>query len=96
MKGANEFQPTAQGKASVWPSALIKHWKRCLIAEQQGLAPPPPPTEEELLNSDLLRWPEVERETGLKRGHAHFLIREQRFPAPLKLPAAITNSSEAA
>lgn len=79
-----------KGKASVWPSELIKHWKRYLIAEQQGLAPPPPPTEEELLNSELWRWPEVEQETGLKRGHAHWLIREGRFPAPLKLPAAKT------
>ena len=33
----------------------------------------------------LIRWPEVERLAGIKRGHAHHLIKEDRFPAPLKL-----------
>ena len=84
-----------RGKACVWVSAKVKYWKRCLIAEDQGEPKPSPPTQEEILNSDLLRWPEVEKETGLKRGHAHWLIREKRFPAPLKLPAAVTKSAVA-
>jgi predicted DNA-binding transcriptional regulator AlpA len=82
-----------RGKASVWIEAEVTHWVACRIAEARG-EPLPDPTKG--VPHRLLRWPEVERMAGIKRGHAHFLIRSNRFPAPLKLPAAITKSQEAA
>ena len=87
---------TIPGKASVWLSAQVQHFNAKIIAEQLGLAPPPPPTDQELLDSELWRWPEVERLTGIKRGHAHWLIREGRFPAQLKLPAVKTEAPKVA
>ena len=82
------------GKASAWLSVLIDYWTQCVIANAQGETTPPYPTPEEISKSDLLRWPEVEKRTGTKRGHAHWMIREGRFPAPVKLPAARSESSE--
>ncbi len=39
----------------------------------------PPPT------NRLLRWPDVQLMTGICRSHAHQLIAQGKFPAPIKL-----------
>lgn len=33
----------------------------------------------------VLRWPEVQKRTGLCRSHAYDLARKGRFPAPIKI-----------
>lgn len=33
----------------------------------------------------VLRWPEVQKRTGLCRSHAHDLARKGKFPSPIKL-----------
>lgn len=33
----------------------------------------------------LLRWPDVQARVGICRSHAHNLIKEDQFPAPIKL-----------
>ncbi len=39
----------------------------------------PPKTER------FLRWPDVQMRVGICRSHAHNLIKEEKFPAPIKL-----------
>ena len=82
-----------QGKASVWVEAEIIHWVACRIAEARDESEPALPED---VPHRLLRWPEVERIAGIKRGHAHFLIKSNRFPAPIKLPAAQEHGPQAA
>ena len=84
---------SSKGKASVWIEAEINHWVASRIAEARC---EPAPAFPEGAPHRLLRWPEVERIAGIKRGHAHFLIRSNRFPAPIKLPAAQECGSHAA
>lgn len=36
-------------------------------------------------NDRILRWPEVHRRVGICRSHAHQLVSQGRFPAPIKL-----------
>ena len=33
----------------------------------------------------VLRWPEVQKRTGLCRSHVHHLAKRGRFPTPIKL-----------
>ncbi|WKD50513.1 helix-turn-helix transcriptional regulator [Microbulbifer spongiae] len=37
------------------------------------------------LNDPILRLPEVERQTGLKKTHIYALVRKSKFPTPIKL-----------
>ena len=95
IKQKSQFN--SAGKASVWIESEIRHWISCRIAEARGEPIPDLPQDgPESPAERLLRWPEVERLTGIKRGHAHWLIREGRFPAQLKLPAAKTQTPKAA
>ena len=92
MKNIKTAPPATQGKASVWVESEVQHIVDCWIADARGEDHPPPPKDKP---QRLVRYPEVERMTGLKRGHLSWLIRENRFPAPLKLPAARTESAAA-
>lgn len=85
-----EVPRTQSGKACVWIEAEVAHWVACRIAEARG---EPVPEPQAGAPHRLLRWPEVERLAGIKRGHAHFLIRSNRFPAPLKLPASVERNT---
>jgi prophage regulatory protein len=39
------------------------------------------------VNDRVLRWPEVKQRVGLCRSHAHNLVTQGKFPAPIKLGA---------
>ena len=78
--------PLPKGKASVWVESEVQHFVDCCVAEQRG-EDPPIKQANGATPIRLIRFPEVERMTGLKRGHTNWLIRQGRFPAPLKLPA---------
>ena len=36
-------------------------------------------------NDRILRWPEVRQRVGICRSHAHNLVAQGKFPAPIKL-----------
>ncbi len=76
----------SKGKAVVWVEAEVQYFVDCCVAEQRGEELPAGPSKSAPVR--LIRFPEVERMTGLKRGHTSWLIQQGRFPAPLKLPAA--------
>ncbi|MBN4055563.1 AlpA family transcriptional regulator [bacterium AH-315-K03] len=37
------------------------------------------------IQTNILRWTEVEIRTGISRSHAHYLVAKKLFPKPIKL-----------